>query len=80
MGCRTPLVERAFQIARSGACENVHAIRKALTKEGYEGVYGHLAGRTLLDQWQRLRREARRVDHAPDARPPDDDSRGKHSP
>lgn len=39
---RIGTVERAFQLAREGACRSVPDIRERLTAEGYEGVFGHL--------------------------------------
>ena len=47
-------IERAFQLARTGACHSVVEIRHRLHSEGYEGVHGHLNGSTI----QRQLREA----------------------
>jgi hypothetical protein len=47
-------IERAFQLARSGACHSVADIRTQLTAEGYDGVHGHLNGARI----QRQLREA----------------------
>lgn len=47
-------VERAFQLARTGACHSVVEIRRRLHVEGYDGVHGHLNGSTI----QRQLREA----------------------
>ena len=47
-------VERAFQLARTGACHSVVEIRQRLSAEGYESVQGHLNGSTI----QRQLREA----------------------
>jgi hypothetical protein len=47
-------VERAFQLARTGACHSVVEIRRRLHVEGYEGVQGHLNGSSI----QRQLREA----------------------
>ena len=47
-------IERAFQLARTGACHSVVEIRHRLHTEGYEGVHGHLNGSTI----QRQLREA----------------------
>lgn len=50
----TSTVERAFQLARTGACHSVVEIRQRLNSEGFEGVHGHLNGSTI----QRQLREA----------------------
>jgi hypothetical protein len=47
-------VERAFQLARTGACHSVNEIRRRLHAEGHEGVHSHLNGSTI----QRQLREA----------------------
>ena len=43
-------LERAFQLARTGACHSVVEIRHRLHAEGYEGVHGHLNGSTIQRQ------------------------------
>lgn len=43
-------VERAFQLARSGACLSLGDIRKALRFEGYLGVDSHLGSPSLSKQ------------------------------
>ncbi|WP_293873212.1 hypothetical protein [Sphingomonas sp. UBA978] len=43
-------IERAFQLARSGACHSVADIRTQLTAEGHDGVHGHLNGSTIQRQ------------------------------
>ena len=43
-------VERAFQLARTGACHSVIEIRQRLNAEGYDGVHGHLTGSTIQRQ------------------------------
>lgn len=40
-------VERAYQLARSGACRNVEDIRRRLTSERYESVQAHLSGASI---------------------------------
>lgn len=37
-------IERAFQLARAGACRSVGDIREQLLAEGYDGVFAHLTG------------------------------------
>lgn len=41
---RTPLLERAYDLARSGACATVKEIKARLKAEGYEHVNSHLDG------------------------------------
>ncbi len=43
-------IERAFQLARSGACHSVADIRTQLSAEGHEGVHGHLNGSSIQRQ------------------------------
>jgi hypothetical protein len=38
MNPTTPIIERAFQLARSGRHADTRAVRKALTHEGYTAV------------------------------------------
>lgn len=47
---RIGTVERAFQLAREGACRSVSDIRERLTAEGYEGVFSHLNGMSIRHQ------------------------------
>lgn len=47
---RTGTVERAFQLAREGACRSVSDIRDRLSAEGYEGVFSHLNGMSIRQQ------------------------------
>ena len=47
MICRPDIVERAYQLAKSGACENLHDIRGRLRKEGYSSVEQHLSAPML---------------------------------
>ena len=48
------LVERAYQLARSGKCENVDAIIKQLGEEGYRSADRHLGGGSSLRQELRI--------------------------
>lgn len=43
-------IERAFQLARSGACHSVADIRAQLGAEGRDGVHGHLNGASIQKQ------------------------------
>jgi len=54
------ILERAFELARSGAYDDVQTIRLALAREGYEGVSAHLAGRVLVMQLRATCLAARR--------------------
>lgn len=47
---QTSTIERAFQLARSGACHSVADIRAQLTAEGHDGVHGHLNGSSIQRQ------------------------------
>jgi hypothetical protein len=38
MNDSTPIVQKAFELARSGAFTNTNEIRKALAKAGYSGI------------------------------------------
>ncbi len=55
---RTGIVERAFQIAKSGSVASVPALRAVLAKEGYANTQV-LAGRSLSAQLARMITEAR---------------------
>ena len=46
----TPIIERAFELARAGSCRSVNDVRQALRREGYEGVHAHLHGTTINRQ------------------------------
>ena len=53
------VIERAFQIAKSGGCENVAAVVRALKKEGFSTT--QVVGGSLTKQLTRLITEARRT-------------------
>jgi hypothetical protein len=44
----TPITERAYEIARSGSCVDVIAIRKQLRAEGYDRVGQYIQGPKLV--------------------------------
>lgn len=48
------VIERAFEIARSGDCQSVPALGQKLVKEGFEGVSEHLNGDVLQKQLSAL--------------------------
>ena len=56
-----PILQRAYQLARSGACTNVSDVRRQLKQEGYEGqsIDGHTFGLGMRRELQRLIRQAR---------------------
>ncbi len=43
-------VERAFELARSGACASVNDLRQRLRREGYDAVHLHLHGASINRQ------------------------------
>jgi hypothetical protein len=47
---RLTTIERAFQLAREGACRSVGDIRDQLTSEGYDRVLEHLSGMSIKRQ------------------------------
>ena len=59
MDQRPSVVERAFQIAKSGTMENVPALLAELTAEGYSNCAQVLAGRAISNQLSRMINEAR---------------------
>jgi hypothetical protein len=58
------LLERAFDLARSGRFASVADIRLALKRERFEQVEAHLAGPSLARQLRGLCEEARRTPQA----------------
>lgn len=56
---RPSVVERAFQIAKSGKVENVPALQAQLADEGYVNSVQALAGRALSNQLMRMITESR---------------------
>jgi len=47
---RITTIERAFQLAREGACRSVGDIREQLLAEGYDRVLDHLSGMSIKRQ------------------------------
>lgn len=41
------LAERAYELARSGECASVNAIRQRLRREGYATIHADLHGATI---------------------------------
>jgi hypothetical protein len=56
---RPSVVERAFEIAKSGKVANTAELRKQLTAEGYANNAQFLAGRSLSNQLTRMIAEAK---------------------
>ena len=54
----TRVLERAFELARSGRCPNLDDLRRRLQQEGYHGVEEHLRGTTLRRQLRALIQDA----------------------
>ena len=52
------VVERAFELARTGGCRTVDEIRKRLARESYLAVDAHLAGASIRRQLKALMRDA----------------------
>ena len=50
---RRTTVERAFELASSGACDNLPAIAAALKGERHEAVDAHLAGPSIRKDLRR---------------------------
>jgi hypothetical protein len=50
---RPTTVERAFELARSGQCDNLPAIVAALKGERHESVDAHLAGPSIRKDLKR---------------------------
>lgn len=50
---RPTTVERAFELARSGRCDNLPAIVAALKGERHEAVDAHLAGPSIRKDLRR---------------------------
>jgi hypothetical protein len=56
---RPSVIERAFQIAKSGKAASVIELREILTAEGYSNSAQSLAGRPISSQLTRLITAAR---------------------
>lgn len=44
------IIERAFELARSGEYRSLDELKRRLAREGYEAVAAHLAGRMIKGQ------------------------------
>jgi hypothetical protein len=54
------IIERAFQLARSGDYSSMEDLKRRLAREGYEAVSAHLSGRLTRDQLTGMMAEAAR--------------------
>ena len=57
----TTTLERAFILARSGACANIDEIRHTLKRERFDQIDAHLAGHSIKKQLRALCDAARPV-------------------
>jgi hypothetical protein len=48
------ILERAYELARSGECSTLQMIKRRLKAEGFIAIDAHLYGRTLQDELRRL--------------------------
>ena len=44
LGAMADIVQRAFELAREGKCQNIRHLEVALIKEGFDEVRMHLSG------------------------------------
>ena len=56
----THIVERAFQIARTGTCRSVNDLRRALRLERYAGIEQTFQGKSIRDELRAVMAAARR--------------------
>ncbi len=52
------VIERAYELARSGRCHNVAEVSSRLKQERYESVEAHLAGPSIRRELRRICSEA----------------------
>lgn len=57
MTFRPTTLERAYQLAESGACRTVSDIKQALQSEGYERIQDSLYGSTITSALRKLCQE-----------------------
>ena len=61
MSNRPTTVERAFELARSGACRNLEEIISRLKAEGLDSVEGHVAGASIRSELRQVCHDHRRA-------------------
>ena len=54
------VIERAYQLARTGEFAKVEHIERRLTREGYTAVADHLGGKMMRRELNEMMRTARR--------------------
>ena len=54
------VIERAYQLARTGEFAKVEHIERRLTREGYTAVAEHLSGKKMRRELNEMMRGARR--------------------
>ena len=64
MNDRPGVVERAFQIARSGGAANITALKRQLREEGYLAVQSYLGGAAIDRDLRRACQDARKSSQA----------------
>lgn len=52
------IIERAFELARSGECRRMADIHQQLRSEGFTQIQAYLGGRSIKDQLNKLMAEA----------------------
>ena len=57
-------VERAFEIARSGASLSIEDLKRRLKREGYDSVDAHLTGASIKRELTKLIKGSRASDGA----------------
>lgn len=57
---RTNIIERAYQLARTGEFTKVEHVERKLTREGYTAVADHLGGKMVRRELNEMMRAARR--------------------
>ncbi|CAA9519909.1 MAG: hypothetical protein AVDCRST_MAG23-128 [uncultured Sphingosinicella sp.] len=53
------VLERAFELARSGSCRSVAELELRLKREGYEAAASHLRGQSIRKQLRAMVSDAR---------------------
>jgi uncharacterized tellurite resistance protein B-like protein len=67
---RLSILERAYELAGSGACRSVEELAKRLKQEQYEAVDTHLGGSSLRKELRRICAETRAARLAAEPPPP----------
>jgi hypothetical protein len=73
---RKSLIERAIELAQTGAYERIDQIERQLSAEGYSNATAHLDGPSLRRQLNQLGRAARGEPLVKRGRPPSRDPAG----